>query len=97
MLSTIRRVLLGVMDRLVRSLTLRSGEYRRHNASYGAGFCKGRNSLIDDISGLFLTLLLRSLPQGAQDFLGRQVPFPSRLGDPDESAQLFENMVANRC
>ena len=45
--------------------------------------------------GLFLTPLLRSLPQEAQDSLGKQVPFPSRLGDPDEYAQLVESIVAN--
>jgi NAD(P)-dependent dehydrogenase (short-subunit alcohol dehydrogenase family) len=45
--------------------------------------------------GLFLTPLLRSLPQEAQDSLGAQVPFPSRLGDPDEYAQLVESIIAN--
>ncbi|HET8880805.1 MAG TPA: SDR family NAD(P)-dependent oxidoreductase [Solimonas sp.] len=45
--------------------------------------------------GLFLTPLLESLPQEAQDSLGRQVPFPSRLGKPDEYAQLVESIVAN--
>lgn len=45
--------------------------------------------------GLFMTPLLASLPQEAQDSLGRQVPFPSRLGDPDEFARLVEAIVAN--
>jgi NAD(P)-dependent dehydrogenase (short-subunit alcohol dehydrogenase family) len=45
--------------------------------------------------GLFLTPLLRSLPQEAQDSLGNQVPFPSRLGDPDEYAQLVESIIGN--
>ncbi len=45
--------------------------------------------------GLFLTPLLESLPQEAQDSLGRQVPFPSRLGKPDEYALLVESIIAN--
>lgn len=45
--------------------------------------------------GLFLTPLLASLPQEAQDSLGQQVPFPSRLGDPDEYAQMVEAIVTN--
>jgi NAD(P)-dependent dehydrogenase (short-subunit alcohol dehydrogenase family) len=45
--------------------------------------------------GLFLTPLLQSLPQEAQDSLGKQVPFPSRLGKPEEYAQLVESIVAN--
>jgi NAD(P)-dependent dehydrogenase (short-subunit alcohol dehydrogenase family) len=45
--------------------------------------------------GIFLTPLLASLPQDAQDSLGRQVPFPSRLGQPDEYAQLVESIVTN--
>lgn len=45
--------------------------------------------------GLFLTPLLASLPQEAQDSLGRQVPFPSRLGDPSEYAMMVESIIAN--
>lgn len=45
--------------------------------------------------GLFLTPLLASLPQEAQDSLGRQVPFPPRLGNPEEYAQLAQSIVEN--
>lgn len=45
--------------------------------------------------GIFWTPLLASLPQDAQDSLGKQVPFPSRLGQPDEYAQLVESIVTN--
>jgi NAD(P)-dependent dehydrogenase (short-subunit alcohol dehydrogenase family) len=45
--------------------------------------------------GLFLTPLLLGLPQEAQDSLGRQVPFPSRLGRPPEYAQLVEQIFQN--
>jgi len=45
--------------------------------------------------GLFLTPLLESLPEEAQQSLGAQVPFPNRLGDPEEFALLVESIVAN--
>jgi NAD(P)-dependent dehydrogenase (short-subunit alcohol dehydrogenase family) len=45
--------------------------------------------------GLFLTPLMDSLPKDVQESLGRQVPFPSRLGRPDEYAQLVEHVFAN--
>ena len=45
--------------------------------------------------GIFWTPLLAMLPQDAQDSLGAQVPFPSRLGQPDEYAQLVEAIVTN--
>ena len=45
--------------------------------------------------GLFLTPMLLGLPQEAQDSLGKQVPFPSRLGKPDEYASLARQIVEN--
>jgi NAD(P)-dependent dehydrogenase (short-subunit alcohol dehydrogenase family) len=45
--------------------------------------------------GIFWTPLLATLPQEAQESLGKQVPFPSRLGQPDEYAQLVESIVTN--
>ena len=45
--------------------------------------------------GLFLTPMLLGLPKEAQDSLGKQVPFPSRLGKPDEYAQLARSIVEN--
>ncbi len=45
--------------------------------------------------GIFWTPLLGSLPQEAQDSLGRQVPFPSRLGKPAEYAKMVEAIVIN--
>jgi len=38
--------------------------------------------------GLFLTPMMKGLPQEAQDSLAVSVPFPKRLGDPDEYAKL---------
>jgi NAD(P)-dependent dehydrogenase (short-subunit alcohol dehydrogenase family) len=45
--------------------------------------------------GLFLTPMLMGLPEEAQESLGRQVPHPSRLGDPAEYAALVEHIVGN--
>jgi NAD(P)-dependent dehydrogenase (short-subunit alcohol dehydrogenase family) len=45
--------------------------------------------------GIFLTPLLASLSQEVQDSLGRQVPFPSRLGQPPEFAQLVQSIILN--
>ncbi len=45
--------------------------------------------------GLFKTPMLEGLPQEVQDSLGAQVPFPSRLGDPGEFAQLVRHIVEN--
>jgi NAD(P)-dependent dehydrogenase (short-subunit alcohol dehydrogenase family) len=46
--------------------------------------------------GLFKTPMMMALPPEAQESLGRQVPFPSRLGDPDEYAGLAMHIIANR-
>ena len=45
--------------------------------------------------GIFLTPLLHQLPQEVQDSLGQQVPFPSRLGRPDEFASLALEIARN--
>lgn len=45
--------------------------------------------------GIFLTPMLMGLPQAAQDSLGTQVPHPSRLGRPEEYAQLVQSILAN--
>ena len=43
--------------------------------------------------GIFETPLLAALPKDAQESLGKQVPFPSRLGRPAEFAQLVRSIV----
>mmetsp|Transcript_24748 Transcript_24748/g.41851 ORF Transcript_24748/g.41851 Transcript_24748/m.41851 type:complete len:256 (-) Transcript_24748:2882-3649(-) len=45
--------------------------------------------------GLFLTPLLGALPEKVQNHLGSTVPFPKRLGKPDEYAQLVESIITN--
>ncbi len=46
--------------------------------------------------GIFGTPMMAGLPQEAQDSLGRQVPFPPRLGRPEEYAELVAAIVTNR-
>jgi len=45
--------------------------------------------------GLFLTPMMASLPREAQESLGKQVPFPPRLGHPSEFASLVRQVVEN--
>ena len=45
--------------------------------------------------GLFDTPLLGALPEEQRAALGAQVPFPSRLGRPEEYAQLAQQIVEN--
>ena len=46
--------------------------------------------------GLFLTPMMAGRPEKAQESLGQQVPFPSRLGQPSEYAELVTSIVSNR-
>ncbi len=46
--------------------------------------------------GIFDTPMLAGLPEKARLSLGQQVPFPSRLGNPDEYAALAQHIVENR-
>lgn len=46
--------------------------------------------------GLFDTPLLASLPEKVRQFLAKNVPFPSRLGDPDEFAHLAQHIIQNK-
>ena len=45
--------------------------------------------------GLFDTPMLAGLPPIARDSLAGTVPYPARLGDPDEYAALVEHVVVN--
>jgi NAD(P)-dependent dehydrogenase (short-subunit alcohol dehydrogenase family) len=45
--------------------------------------------------GLFATPLMDTLPQAVQDSLGASVPFPARLGKPEEYARLVLAIIAN--
>jgi NAD(P)-dependent dehydrogenase (short-subunit alcohol dehydrogenase family) len=45
--------------------------------------------------GLFLTPLLHKLPEEVQQSLAASIPFPKRLGQPEEFAALAAHIVAN--
>lgn len=45
--------------------------------------------------GLFKTPMMAVLPEEVQKSLGESVPFPARLGEPDEFAALVQHIVEN--
>ncbi|MBQ0724319.1 MAG: 3-hydroxyacyl-CoA dehydrogenase [Cycloclasticus sp.] len=45
--------------------------------------------------GIFETPMLAGLPDAARESLGQQVPFPSRLGKPEEYAFLASHIIEN--
>ena len=45
--------------------------------------------------GLFNTPMLQALPDKVRAFLAKTIPFPQRLGEPSEYAQLVESIVDN--
>ena len=49
--------------------------------------------------GIFMTPMLAGMPEDVQDSLGRQIPFPPRLGRPEEYADtaifIYGNAVVN--
>ncbi len=45
--------------------------------------------------GIFETPMLKGLPREVQDSLGKQIPFPSRLGRPSEYAALVKHIAEN--
>jgi len=46
--------------------------------------------------GIFDTPMLAGLPEAARESLGQQVPYPSRLGRPDEYAALAAHIITNQ-
>jgi len=46
--------------------------------------------------GIFDTPMLAGLPEAARESLGRQTPFPARLGRPTEYAKLARHIVENQ-
>ena len=45
--------------------------------------------------GLFLTPMLMGLSEKVRESLGKQVPYPKRLGDPTEYANLVQFLIEN--
>lgn len=46
--------------------------------------------------GFFETPLTTHLPDNVVNYLGNCVPFPSRLGKPEEYAQMVETILLNK-
>ena len=46
--------------------------------------------------GIFETPMLMGMPDEVRESLGQQVPFPSRLGRPDEYAALAKHIIENQ-
>ena len=46
--------------------------------------------------GIMETPMLLGMPEAVQEALGKTVPFPSRMGKPDEYASLVEHIVVNQ-
>jgi NAD(P)-dependent dehydrogenase (short-subunit alcohol dehydrogenase family) len=44
--------------------------------------------------GIFITPMMYTLPEATRESLGKQVPFPSRLGKPEEYAQLAQSIIS---
>ncbi|HET7813470.1 MAG TPA: 3-hydroxyacyl-CoA dehydrogenase [Candidatus Baltobacteraceae bacterium] len=59
-------------------------------------FAQHQIRVVSIAPGIFDTPLLAGLPEAARESLGKQVPFPSRLGNPDEYAFLARHIVENQ-
>ena len=58
-------------------------------------FARFRIRVMTVAPGIFLTPMMASLPEEIQQSLGAQVPFPSRLGQPEEFADLVAYIAGN--
>ncbi len=45
--------------------------------------------------GIMATPMLLAFPKGVQDSLNQSVPFPARMGKPDEFARLVMHIIEN--
>ena len=59
-------------------------------------FAQHQIRVVSIAPGIFDTPLLAGLPEAARESLGKQVPFPSRLGRPEEYAFLARHIVENQ-
>ncbi len=67
-----------------------------HTSSYPLG--AGGDHLIRVVTiapGIFGTPMLFGMPQEGQDALAASVPFPSRLGTPQDYAKLVRHIIEN--
>ena len=68
------------------------GRGRRHDAAHRARARDVRHPRLSLAPGIFGTPMLGAMPQEVQDSLGKQVPFPPRLGKPEEFAALVQTI-----
>ena len=59
-------------------------------------FAQHQIRVVSIAPGIFDTPMLAGLPEQARESLGKQVPFPSRLGKPAEYAALARHIVENQ-
>ncbi len=59
-------------------------------------FAQHQIRVVSIAPGIFDTPMLAGLPEAARESLGKQVPFPSRLGNPAEYAALARHIVENQ-
>ncbi|XP_047364367.1 3-hydroxyacyl-CoA dehydrogenase type-2-like [Vespa velutina] len=57
--------------------------------------CKQGIRIVTIAPGLFNTPLLSTLPEKVRSILSKMIPFPQRLGEPDEYAQLAQHIIEN--
>lgn len=58
--------------------------------------CRSGVRVMTIAPGIMETPMLLGLPSEVQDALGKMVPFPSRMGKPEEYATLVEHILANQ-
>lgn len=58
--------------------------------------CRSGVRVMTIAPGIMETPMLLGLPPEVQDALGKMVPFPSRMGKPEEYATLVEHILANQ-
>jgi NAD(P)-dependent dehydrogenase (short-subunit alcohol dehydrogenase family) len=59
-------------------------------------FAQHQIRVVSIAPGIFDTPMLAGLPEAARESLGKQTPFPARLGRPDEYAALAVHIVENQ-
>ncbi len=59
-------------------------------------FAQHQIRVVSIAPGIFDTPMLAGLPEAARESLGKQTPFPARLGRPPEYAQLARHIVENQ-
>jgi NAD(P)-dependent dehydrogenase (short-subunit alcohol dehydrogenase family) len=59
-------------------------------------FAQNQIRVVSIAPGIFDTPMMAGLPEAARESLGKQTPFPARLGKPEEYAALARHIVENQ-